>query len=197
MNRNNIFSLFILLLLTLACDNTRLPKPYGYIRGEFPEKSYISYPIKEDLPYSFKTPKYSVVVSKKVQPEEGKIHQDITYPKLKAMVNLTYLELEDEEDLKRKMEYVNSNVYSHSIKASRIKERYLDDTIKDIYGVCYYLDGPAASNCQFYLHDGKDHFARGVLYFMSAPNPDSLAPYIDFIRTDIDTLINSWNWENR
>lgn len=193
---NRFLGVVLVILFFCACDETKLPKPYGYIRGEFPAKEFVNYP-KADakkLPYAFKTPTYSVVVAKKEQ-ADVKIHQDIMYPSLKAMVNLTYLKVTGADDLSSKLDYVNSNVYSHSIKASRIREREIVDSAKSVYGLCYYLEGPAASNCQFYLHNGKDQFARGVLYFMSAPNPDSLDPYVQFIQTDIDTLINSWEWK--
>jgi hypothetical protein len=41
------------------------------------------------------------------------------------------------------------------------------------------MQGNAASSTQFYVTDSTTHFLRGVLYFYSAPNADSLKPVND------------------
>ena len=85
-------------------------------------------------------------------------------------------------------------VYEHSAIASAIDEQPLLSRGQE-KGMVFNLKGPVASPYQFFLTDTSDHFLRGALYFNSRPNPDSIAPVLEYIRTDIDTLISSFKWE--
>ena len=58
----------------------------------------------------------------------------------------------------------------------------------------YDIKGNAASNFQFYLTDSTKNYIRGSLYFNNRPNEDSLKPYLAFIRSDMDTLVNSFKF---
>ena len=57
-------------------------------------------------------------------------------------------------------------------------------------------EGDAASNVQFFLTDSSQHFLRGALYFFNPPNPDSIAPVLQFVRGDIDHIAQTlvWRW---
>jgi gliding motility-associated lipoprotein GldD len=54
-----------------------------------------------------------------------------------------------------------------------------------------------ASMYQFYITDSSKHFIRGALYFDHAPNNDSLAPVIEFLKADIDHLIETFTWRKK
>ena len=49
-----------LLLLPLSCKESYTPKPMGYVRIDYPEKSYRLY--DEQAQYSFEIPEYAQVV---------------------------------------------------------------------------------------------------------------------------------------
>jgi gliding motility-associated lipoprotein GldD len=53
----------------------------------------------------------------------------------------------------------------------------------------------AASPYQFYLTDSTRHFLRGSLYFDAIPNNDSLAPVIEYVKTDIQHLFETITWK--
>jgi gliding motility-associated lipoprotein GldD len=53
----------------------------------------------------------------------------------------------------------------------------------------------AASPYQFYLTDSTTHWLRGSLYFDAIPNNDSLAPVIDFVKTDIQHIFETMHWK--
>ena len=68
---------------------------------------------------------------------------------------------------------------------------------RNMFGLVYELEGSgAASPYQFFLTDSISHFVRGSLYFNFTPNNDSLEPVIEFIKQDIDHLINTFRWKN-
>ena len=65
-----------------------------------------------------------------------------------------------------------------------------------IYGMLVEMDGKGvATPLQFYLTDSTDNFVRGALYFNFVPNNDSMRPVIDYLRQDIDRIINSFEWK--
>jgi hypothetical protein len=45
--------------------------------------------------------------------------------------------------------------------------------------------------------DSTKHYLRGSLYFDAEPNPDSLAPVVEFFRNDIIHLIETLKWKDK
>ena len=81
-------------------------------------------------------------------------------------------------------------------RASGIRNIAIKDPKRNLYGLIYEINGlGAASPYQFYLTDSTKHFIRGSLYFDVIPNNDSLAPVIDFVKTDIQHLFETFNWK--
>ncbi|MEL6972389.1 MAG: hypothetical protein AAFO02_19640, partial [Bacteroidota bacterium] len=71
----------------------------------------------------------------------------------------------------------------------------LINTDNGVSGIAFDIDGPAASPFQFFLTDSTQHYVRGSLYFNTKTRADSLAPVIDFVRTDILHLIETFEWK--
>ncbi len=86
------------------------------------------------------------------------------------------------------------NVKNHITKADAINEQVISNRENKVYGILYDLKGNTASAVQFYVTDSIKHYLRGSLYFATEPNPDSLAPVIDFFREDIIHLIETLKW---
>jgi gliding motility-associated lipoprotein GldD len=59
----------------------------------------------------------------------------------------------------------------------------------------YNLKGNTASSDTVLFTDSVKHFVRGSLYFDVAPNKDSLGPVIDYLRTDIEHLMETFRWK--
>jgi len=70
----------------------------------------------------------------------------------------------------------------------------IEDSNRNVFGVVYDIEGAAASPMQFFLMDSTSHFLRGALYFNHRPNPDSIAPVLEFIRADVMQLSQSLIW---
>jgi gliding motility-associated lipoprotein GldD len=85
--------------------------------------------------------------------------------------------------------------FKHEMKADGIQRTYVEDTIRNVYGIIYDIQGEAASQIQFFLTDSTQHYLRGALYFDNKPNQDSIAPVLTFIREDILHLTNTLQWK--
>ena len=70
----------------------------------------------------------------------------------------------------------------------------IEDPEREVYGILYDVEGEVASQLQFFLTDSTDYFFRGALYFNCRPNPDSLAPVLNFIHSDVEKLIETITW---
>ena len=87
------------------------------------------------------------------------------------------------------------NVKNHISKADAISEQVFSDPENKVYGILYDLKGNTATAVQFFVTDSTRHYFRGSLYFMSEPNPDSIAPVNEFFRKDIIHMIETLRWK--
>lgn len=178
----------ILTLVLISCtSNPPTPKPRGYFRIDLPEKTYKTY--NDECPFVFDVPEYSFII----KDPEGACWLDLYFPINRATVYITYKPLNN--DLSQHLDDQHEFVYKHVVKADAIEEvRFENDSIK-VYGIMYNLKGNTASSVQFFLTDSVKHFVRGSLYFDVAPNKDSLGPVIDYLRTDIEHLMETFRWK--
>lgn len=181
----NKFILLHLCILLSACSDNYTPKPLGYFRIDLAEKEYELF--NNNCSYEFLIPKNSQVINGKKD-----CWFNINYPQHNATIYLTYKALNS--DLAPIIEESHKLVYDHSIKSDAIVETvYLNDQNK-VYGILYDIHGNSASNLQFFATDSTNHFLRGSLYFNNIPNADSLQPVKDYIKEDLEVLIESLNW---
>jgi len=177
--------------LLSACNKKSIPKPRGYFRIGFPEKSF--HVTNENLPFSFEIADYSKIELRQDK-KSGEEWINVSTPSNKADLHLTYVDLEG--NLNKHIEESRSLAYDHTIKADAINEKLYFNPNKQVYGTIYYIDGNAASPMQFYLTDSTRHFLRGAFYIREIPNIDSIQPVIDFLEPDIIHLIETFSWNN-
>jgi gliding motility-associated lipoprotein GldD len=184
------FPLFLLLFLQ-ACKQEYNPKPHGYFRIDFEEKSYHSLD-SVGLPYNFEIPDYSKIV-----PDDDRLVEpywvNLLVPKHNAELHISYKKVGN--NLSQLLEDSHTLAYNHAIRADAINERIFVNPEKKVYGTIYMIDGNAASPLQFYLTDSTHNFLRGSLYFREVPNIDSLRPVIDYLTPDIIRLIETTEWK--
>ena len=162
------------------------PKPRGYMRLDFPERTYEIFN-PDSCPYQFEIPEYFSIVDK------SDCNKDIVMNRFNATMFLTYLPIDT--NLLMNIEYSRKLVYDHSIKADAIEEIPLIDPRRRAYGLKYNIKGDAASPYQFYVTDSTGHFLRGALYFNVKPNYDSVRTSLEYISEDIDHILETIHWE--
>ncbi len=183
--------LTIIILLSFACRRHHSPKPKGYFRIDFPERSYQAF--DSTFPYKFEYPEYAKVsIDASLNSED--YWCNVLFPKFDGQIHMSYKTIDD--NFYELIEDSRRLAYKHSIKADAINERLFEDNEKQVIGILYDIKGDAASPIQFFATDSVEHFLRGSLYFNAIPNKDSLAPVIDFVKEDIIHLIESIEWKN-
>jgi len=184
-------SVFIIIasIILSGCKRKYTPKPRGYFRIDLPEKEYKQ--LDTVFPYKFKYPRYAKIVNASSVDSE-KYWINIEYPDLNGKIHISYKEVNN--NINKIIEDSRKLAYKHSIKANAISETMYANPQKKVYGILYEIEGNAASSVQFFLTDSVEHYLRGALYFNAEPEKDSLAPVINYVKEDINVLIESFEW---
>ncbi len=208
--KKNLFFWFLAfnLLLFIQCSRDYMPKPKGYNRIELPDHSYIRIP--DTLPYSFEMSRlaklrtdtswiYMKQIQQQVNPkeevEDDRFWIDLFYDTLEANIQVTYKPIRGKEALMK--EYLDDAfklTSQHQIKAYAIDESVIRTQNGNIATIAE-ISGEVPSQIQFITTDSLKHFLRGALYFKTASRNDSLAPVIEYIKTDIIHLLNTLEWK--
>ena len=184
---------FVLVSIAVSCDRQSgyLPKPRGYFRIDLPEKAYVKVDTIEK--YSFECPQYALVTPDPYSPDE-KNWINIEMPRFKGSIHLTHKLVDG--NLGEYLEDVHTMVVKHLQKANGMRDSLIVNDEHRVYGLLIEMDGKGvATPMQFYLTDSTSNFIRGALYFNFKPDNDSMQPVINFIRQDIDHLIETLEWK--
>lgn len=170
-----------------SCRQNYTPKPRTYMYIELPEKTYRTFD-SAAYPFSFDLPTYATF-----KPIKDRTWADIVVPSLGATINFTYIARPDLDTcVRNSLFFVERNLS----KANGLYETEVNRPKDKVYGYIYDLTGPeVATTCQFYLTDSNRHFVRGALYINCVPNNDSLAPVLEFMRADIERMVESFKWK--
>lgn len=185
-----VLSLFLL----VACGGktTHTPKPKGYIRFDFPPKSYTLYDTLP-LPFVFENATNAVVELKRNDARLKWV--DIKYPEYNGIIFLSYIPLHNVKDLAGEVDTSYQLLSKHFDFASGVDERMFVNKDDNVYASTFRLTGQnVASTYQFWATDSVRHFLRGSLYIDCVPNNDSLAPVLDYLQKDLDHLLETIRW---
>ena len=172
--------------LVISCAQETQPKPSGELRLEYPKATYQKFSAPCD--FSFEYSQFA-----KIENAKNPCWYYIDYPKMKAKVFITYFPIKNDFDLHVKES--EKMVYEHTIKASAIDTKSFNFPDRKVFGNFYELQGPTASNLQFFATDSTKHYLTANLYFNTRPKPDSLAPAINYIKDDLRHLIETLEWK--
>ncbi len=175
----------LLILFFTCCSDIYNPKPKGWPRLEYPNPTYQLQ--KGKAPFSFEYSNLSKINVK------NNHWMDIHYLNMKATIHMTYKPIKNNIDTLLKEVY--KLTYSHTIKADGIVEQSFENKKDKVYGVMYDLKGDVASGLQFFVTDSIKHLFCGSLYFYTQPNSDSLQPALNYIKKDIQHLMETFRWK--
>lgn len=187
----------ITFFLLAACNSDYTIKPRGYFKIDFPQKNYQSFS-KQGFPYTFQYPVYAQVVQDSLffeQRAENPYWLNIDFPQFGGRIHLSYKEVGKTDFDSLVADAFTLSYKQHTYKASAI-DPVPFTTPNGISGVYFSLRGNTATAHQFFVTDSVKHFVRGALYFSATPNEDSLRPVNDFLRKDMEHLINTLQWKD-
>lgn len=190
-----LIGLLILISLT-ACNSDYTIKPRGYFKIDFPQKAYQKFDVA-GYPYSFEYPQYGKIVQDTLffeQKPENPFWINIDFPKFRSRIHLSYKDVTKNNFDSLVNDAFTMSYKQHTYKASSIEPQPFT-TPGGIEGVFFTLRGNTATSNQFFASDTVKHFLRGALYFDATPNEDSLKPVNEFLKRDLQHLINTIRWK--
>lgn len=194
MKRTAIIAIIVFLgSLLFSCGEGErpLPKPKGYFRIDLPEKDYVK--VDTLARYAFDVPSYALLTHDPYAPEQTN-WVNVEMPCFKASIHLTHKDVKG--NLNDYLEDVHTMITKHLQKANGMNDSLIVNPERKVYGMMIEMEGKGvATPLQFYLTDSTANFVRGALYFNFVPNNDSMQPVIDFIRQDIDRMIETFEWK--
>jgi gliding motility-associated lipoprotein GldD len=146
------------------------------------------------LPFVFD---YSKHASLDFQKREGNVYWvDIYYPSFSAIFKMTCFPVKNNlhqfiwEEEEQVMFHVDRRMVDD------IQYSTVSDPTERVFGRLYELEGKhVATPFKFWLTDSSRYFVKGTLFFDFAPNNDSLAPIIDYLKNDALFMVESWKWK--
>ncbi len=187
-----LLSLPVLLIISIACEGTYLPKPKGYNRIDLPTNAYVNLP--DSFPYQFQYSAHAKLLKDSSWMAE-QYWIDLYYPSMEALIQVTYKPVKNDTSLLA--EYFQDSytlTAKHNIKAYSIEQM---DMLLPHGGaaVISELTGEVPSQFQFHATDSMNHFLRGALYFKTSLKNDSLKPVIEYLKFDIVHMLNTLEWK--
>ncbi len=184
------------MLLTACNSNYTQGKKRGYFKIEFPEKKYQVFS-QAGYPYSFEYPVYASITKDTsfFDDKAGDWWINIDIPRFGGRIHVSYKEI----NAMNRFDSLVNDAYKMATKQHiTISTGIFDSamhTPNGVSGLYYSLEGNTATANQFFLTDSVHHFLRGALYFDAAPNADSLSIVNDFLKKDLQHLINTLQWK--
>src|SRR5688572_10631578 len=177
-------------LLHGCVEKTYIPKPRGFFNIETPPAEYVKY--DSACSFTFEVSKHAQIIPYK-SGTSNPCWFNIYYPRFDATIHVTYDPVQN--NIKSVLDDAHELVYKHAVKSSGIGESMVTDTASRVFGMKYKIEGDAACPYQFYLTDSTSHFFRAALYFNFRPNYDSLYQVVNFIETDMDHMVETFEWK--
>lgn len=190
--KNLLLLLTIILCVSCGSDPV-IPKPKAFLRLDYPMPLYQE--VNIELPFTFEKNNLTNKIRKiKASRDKKTLGIDITYPSIKGTIFLTYKKI-DSASLNVFLSDAQNMTQSHAIKADAITKQPFANFENRVYGMLYEIEGNAASQSQFYVTDSVNHFLTGSLYFYIKPNYDSILPAADYIKKDIQHIMETLKWK--
>ena len=189
-------AVFLLALLVVSCNSDYVIKPRGYFKIDFPGKQYQKFD-QPGYPYTFEYPVYGQVTKDSLffdQKAENPYWLNIDFPQFSGRIHISYKEVGRNNFDSLVNDAFTMSYKQHTYKASAIEPQPFT-TPGGIEGVYFTLKGNTATANQFFATDTTRHFLRGALYFSATPNEDSIRPVNNFLKADLQHLINTLQWK--
>ena len=195
MKCNATLAVLLIALLTAACNSDYVVKPRGYYKIEFPQKQYRTFD-QPGYPYTFEYPVYGQITKDSLffdQKAENPYWLNIDFPQFSGRIHISYKVVGRNNFDSLVNDAFTMSYKQHTYKASAIEPQPFT-TPNGVEGVYFTLKGNTATANQFFATDTMRHFLRGALYFSATPNEDSIRPVNNFLKADLQHLINTLRW---
>ena len=181
----------------IGCNSDySIGKRKGFFHIDFPEKKYQAFD-QPGYPYTFEYPVYAKVSKDTTffDDKAGDWWVNIDVPQFAGRIYISYKSIGGANNFDSLVSDGFKMAYKQHVDVSTGINDSLMQTPNGVEGVYFSLGGNTATANQFFLTDSTRHFLRGALYFDATPNADSLGIVNEFLKKDLQHLINTLKWK--
>ena len=194
-----IFIIFLSISTLISCggDKVYTPKPRMYPKIIFPARDYVRFDTSF-CDMSFEIPKYASIIQDEYYFDSKPVHPcwfNIQYPNFNGTLHCSYIPINNRKHYDKLINESFKLVEEHNSKANFRQEEEISNQY-GVGGLYFTLGGEVATNMQYILTDTTEHFFRASLYFNSRVSPDSIRPIYNFVKEDVDHMIETFKWKN-
>jgi len=181
----------ILLASLFACNSAPEPyaRPFGFPRIEIPKEIKYKKFDNKTCPFTFEYPEFGTVS----RDLADSCWVDIYFPRYDCKWHISHHSVvKGQKDRNARFEDFRKLVYKHIKKASNIPETPLKT--QNGYGVKYELYGNVGTPVELFFGNETDVLTASF-YFNTAQKNDSLAPVIDYMKGQMNHLVETIEWK--
>jgi gliding motility-associated lipoprotein GldD len=186
---------FVILLQACNSEAPR-PRPRCYPKVIYPERGFKKFDVNL-CSFTFEQPIY-MEYKQDTSFFGGKPANDCWFnlhvPIWNADIHFTYHPIKGKDDVYNAFNDAFKLASQHDKKADSNEDYAFSNQANKVYGVLYDIQGFVASPFQFTVTDSLHHTVHAALYFNARPDPDSLAPMVEFVKADMMHLLNTMSW---
>ena len=176
-------------ILVCSCNQAYKPKPKGYNQIQFPEKKFEQITVSNV--YSFKKNSQA-----NHEVDNERFWVTLNYEKLNAEILITHKEILNYNELNEFVQESYKLIGRHQIKAESIIEKRVVAPNKT-HAVLFEINGEVASPYQFITTDSTRNFLRAALYLDNPAANDSIIPVVEYLKNDVNHILNTLVWDGR
>ncbi len=117
--------------------------------------------------------------------------------KINGDIHFQYYKIDTTNTLAKLVNETGVKIDEHKMRAQQVTPKDFIFRDKKVYGTLFEFVGNSAVNFEFHLTDSVDNFVRTAVILYTTPNYDSLQPTLNYIKTDLIHLINTFEWEKK
>jgi gliding motility-associated lipoprotein GldD len=190
-----ILSIVVWAFMFVSCNDKKpVPKPLCYLRTDFPDHQYSKYRVKNPM-FDYQFDISNLYALRQNVGDQRYGFQEFDLGPINGTLLVYQKRFNSKDSLITLINAANDLVDEHKIKADRIDFDQLIDRDKRVFGTFFTLKGNVATNYQFYLTDSTSRFVRGEILLNCRPNYDSLRPTLDYLKVDLDRMMQSFQWK--
>lgn len=187
------FLLSTIILAGWGCteEYVPFPRPYAFPRLELPTQVGYQTFDNESCPFTFEYPEGARIERNRAD----SCWVDITFPDYDCTWHLNSRNIPGSgRPLAVHQEEHRRLIFNHAIKASRIEPEPIEYPAGS--GVKYQVSGNVATPTQIFFHDSLGQEAMTFsFYYQTALKNDSLAPVTDFMRAQVEHMLQTFRWK--
>ncbi|MCH2046487.1 MAG: gliding motility protein GldD [Saprospiraceae bacterium] len=195
-----VFPVFLL----VACggeEELPIPKPRTYPKVIYPERNMTKLD-NDYCNFTFEYPDYMVFEQDTTLISENAKHScwfNLQMESLNGDIHFTYTDISG-DSLEYNLYEIYKDAYllfnKHNQKTTGKEDVSIAKEEENLYGILFNIEGHVACPFQVVLTDSTQHAILASLYFKSRPDPDSMAPVIEFVKKDIAHLVTTFEWKD-